>query len=99
MVVATAAGLDKIFPISQVLLNGQPLKIICNSDSNAKWKFTPLYSHQYVPIKQQYIFGKVIYIPKASHDDNSGTYICNGYSHSENNFVASSVAYVACKQT
>ena len=82
----------------QVILNGQPLKIVCNSDSNTKWEFTPFYTNRYVRIKQRYIFGKVIYIPKASHDDNSGTYICNGYSHSEKDFVISSVAYVACKQ-
>ena len=98
MVVSTAAGLDKIFPIHQVVLNGQPLKIVCNSNSTAKWEFTRVFTGRVLPIKKRYIFGNVIYIPKASHDDNTGTYICHGYSHSEKDFVAFSVAYVACKQ-
>ena len=98
MLVSTAAGLGKIFPIRQVILNGQPLKIICNSDNIAKWEFTRVFKDRVIPVKLRYIFGNVLYIPKASHDDNSGTYICNGYSHSEKDFLASSVAYVACKQ-
>ena len=98
MVVTTAAGLGKIFPIRQVILDKQPLKIICNSDSIAKWKFTPIFTNRVVLIKKQYIFGNIIYKPKALHSDDSGFYICNGYSHSEKDFVASSVAYVAGKQ-
>ena len=98
LVVTTAAGLGEIFPIHQVVLNGQPLKIICNSDSIVKWQFIRVFTTRVVHIKKRYIYGNVIYMPKASHDDNSGTYICNGYSDTGKKFVVSSVAYVACKQ-
>ena len=98
MVVASAAGLDKIFPLHQVIPDDQQLKIICNSDRIAKWKFIPIFTDRLVPIKKQYIFGNIIFIPKAIDDEHSGTYICNGYSHSENEFVASSEAYVASKK-
>ena len=98
MVVTSAAGLDKIFPTRQVIPDDQPIKIICDSDSIAKWKFTPIFTDKVVPIKKRYIFGNIIYKPKAIHAFDSGTYICNGYSHSEKDFVASSVSYVACKQ-
>jgi len=97
--VTKATKFGSVYPYAQVIDEGGELELKCNSYTVPNWTFKGITNRQWNESKnvlKEYIFGNVIYIPKASAR-NIGQYHCNGTKRNGIIFQAYSMAYVGSK--
>jgi len=86
-------GID---PEKQVVHTGQPFQIICNSFTTPQWTYSGWENadmKENTGVKKKYVYGNMIFVPKASGYNNYGKYHCSGDTSTGEKFFVSSEVY------